>query len=1028
MPRFMQQSGVVNMLARKGVLTRREAQQACAALNVREVQWPSDPQIGDGAVLYLDGLAVSHLQILGLLSKLHRAGITAFVSSSEIEEADALISYDEKASDVVAIVERLRHRLRAGLESGRVQLGKAIRSDHGAGPGDAVSHPTIDMLRLVANADVGVVDDRFVNQHGSMSLESTSRPLITTVDLLDVLVERGALSAERRQDGLTRLRQAHFALTPLTAEELNTLIGNGTVSGETLEETAELKAIREGIQRVQMSDMLQSPKELPWMNGVTQACVACLKEQWRNGFDEAGAVARSDWLLALSDVRAWTHRLDENVEQMKERHRNWCLMLMILPTSQKQPVKEAYWRWFDSRVLEPLQDEDSDAYQYLVEWAKEHVAGSVETCERDLEEQDGTDALRHTFVRFALEFLPPRLRSSLLDDSEFVERWDLALIAGVTLGKDGPSFQRDRLYASIREAIRAPGEEVDVEDDEKARWRVKAQKRNGGLSFALEDGGKALSIPDHSGLAEDHRTRMAWFTRATGEANLQEANLRDWKATIDRRPLSDDEFAELTGELELTPVMVYRNIHNGFMRGSMDIATLVPSERRYYYRLVGPRGSAVGVDGYIESEAGPLIDSLQEWDPTHGFLMSLLMCSKGKISESIRIDGFDEQQVLRIYEWIASRGDPISQIGAVEVALRNIEENRALEPLIERVVEGFIADDPNDDSGCFSLLSAMIVLVASELSGKRTVCGTEPFYRKQAAIAQASVVIRAIRESRVDSASVVKWAKTVGVEHVFFLQGLVDLRLEPRWLPDFVSPDQLRAEFVGRVLRAVMQCKGEIQSESLRGLLVGEDSRLARAAPWPFPMLPGPLEGELTSNQADIPDDVLKDLAAGLEADQLEPRSFAGIVNMALLYKMPASQAGLAAAALRRVRYSIEYSDDESSIFSLIGGLANVAAVSRATDLAETLRVLARVMRRRKRLVADPGDELRIAMVAAASHEGLEDWAQFAGEWITELAFEVVERDAARSFLPKLRRLVQIEPALARHCAIADAALACVAR
>ena len=116
---------VINKLAQKGVLTSRETQEACVALNVREVQWPSEPHIADGAVLYLDELTVSHLQVLGLLSKLHRAGITAFVSSSEVEEADDLISYDMKASDVVSIVERLRFRLREGLENEKLRLGKA---------------------------------------------------------------------------------------------------------------------------------------------------------------------------------------------------------------------------------------------------------------------------------------------------------------------------------------------------------------------------------------------------------------------------------------------------------------------------------------------------------------------------------------------------------------------------------------------------------------------------------------------------------------------------------------------------------------------------------------------------------------------------------------------------------------------------------------------------------------------------------------------------------------------------------------
>ena len=638
------------------------------------------------------------------------------------------------------------------------------------------------------------------------------------------------------------------------------------------------------------------------------------------------------------------------------------------------------------------------------------------------------DLIRHILVKVAEEVLPPRVRSSLLDDQEFVERWDLAAIAGVTLGKDGPSFQRDRFYRSIREAIHAPGNEISIEDDKTVTWRITAQENNERLSFSLEDGEKHFTISDHSGLAEEHSIRVAWFERAAHEVNLEDAVFRDWKASIDSRPLNDDEFAELTGELNLTPVCIYQNLQTGFSHGSVDIATLVPRERRYYDRLIGPCGSAADADSYIDAGAAPLIDRLQEWKPNLGLLISLLMCSKGTVSESMRIDNFDAEELVRTYEWLANKGDPISQIGAVEVALRHIDGNWELETLIERMVEGFIADGPDDDGGCFSLLSAMIVLVASELSRRRILDGTRPFYRKQAAIAQASLIIRAINESRVDPASVVEWTKTGGVGHIFFLQGLIDLRVEPRWLPDFVSPYQLRAEFIGRVANAVKLCEGEIHSQSLRRLLLGKDSSLATAAQWPYPILPGPLEGEFALNQPSIPDEVLKDVAAGLEADHLEPNSFAGLVNMALLFKMSVSQADLAATALRRVRYSIENADDDSTIFGMIGGLATVAAVTRSTDLAETLRVLVRVMRRRKRFNADPDDEMRIAMVAAASHEGLEDWARFAGEWISEIAFEVVEKESARSFLTNIRRVVKIEPALAYHCAAADAALASIGR
>ena len=638
------------------------------------------------------------------------------------------------------------------------------------------------------------------------------------------------------------------------------------------------------------------------------------------------------------------------------------------------------------------------------------------------------NAMRLTLVAAALDFLPRRLRNSLLDDNEFVERWDLANIASVTLGKGGPSFHREQFYGGIRESIREPRREVLISDDKSENWRITARAVTEGFSFILENGPKHLSIGDHSGLADDQSIRGAWLDRVAREVNLEMDEFQKWKARMDGAPLDDQEFAELTDELELRPVRNFRNLQAGISRGSIDIATLVQSERRYYDLLVGSLGSSVDTVGYIEGGATRLINRLQKWEPTLGFLYSLLMCSKGAVSERIGTEKLGSEQLLRTYEWLANQGDPVSQIGAVEVALRDIEKHPELEPFIERMVERFIDDDPDHSGGCFALLSAMIVLVASELTRKRILEDVRPFYRKQASIAQASLIIRGIYESHLDAASVVEWSKASGFGHIFFLQGLVDLRAEPRWLPDFVSPYQLRAEFVGRLTNALERCHKNIRSDSLRRLLIGEDSRLAMSVAWPFRNLPGPLEGEISSELPTIPEGVLKEVATELETEHLEPNSFAALVNMALLFKMPTSHAGLAAKALRRVKYSIENADDGDSVFGLIGGLATVAAVTRGTDLAEELRVLVRVMRRRKRLNADPDDEMRVAMVAAASHEAVEDWARFAGEWMTELAFEVVEKESAQWFLPKLRRLVQVEPALARHCAAADAALESVAR
>ena len=632
-------------------------------------------------------------------------------------------------------------------------------------------------------------------------------------------------------------------------------------------------------------------------------------------------------------------------------------------------------------------------------------------------------SLQDALVATAFEHFPPRLRRSLLSDKKFLARWNVPVISGVTLGKNGPSFQRDQLYDGIRAAIRQPGSNVCITDREKVTWKITARSENDEFSFVLESAGKQFSLIDHSALAEDPSIRIVWFEKTAREVNIEDSVCEFWRGRIAGEPLNDDEFDEIVSELALTPVRIYRTLQSSFEQGSADIATLIPNELRYYERLVGSFDSVMRVMDYVKGEAAPLIVRLQDWDPIQGFLFSLLMCSKSTISETIRIDQLDAEHLVRTYDWLATQGDPISQIGAVEVALSHIDTHPELEPLLTQMIEKFIADDPDNDGGCFSLLSAMIVLVASELTRRGTLESVPPFYRKQVAITQASLIVRAINGSEVEPTSVAKWAKTRGVGHIFFLQGLIDLRVEPRWLPDFVSAYQLRAEFIGRVSNAVHKFEGKIQSQSLRSLLVGKDSKLANSIQWPFQVLPGPLEGGMPAKQP-IPDDILKDLTAALETDHLEPNSFAILVNIALLFDLPVSQAELVATALRRVKYSIEYGSDKSNIFGLISGLAIVAAVTRGTELAEELRVLVRVMKRKKQLDLDPDDEMRIAMIAAASHEGLEGWARFAGEWITEIAFQVVEKGATQRFLPKLRRLVQIEPALARHCAAADAALA----
>ena len=127
---------IVEKLRQTGQITAQEKQKARAYLQLHENPWPSQPEVMDGAVLYLAELAVTYLLHVGMLGKLRAGGLRAIASSRAISEADAFIAYGQIAEKVEEKIERIRSAVSAGIESGKIKLGKrprGVRRDMGRG-------------------------------------------------------------------------------------------------------------------------------------------------------------------------------------------------------------------------------------------------------------------------------------------------------------------------------------------------------------------------------------------------------------------------------------------------------------------------------------------------------------------------------------------------------------------------------------------------------------------------------------------------------------------------------------------------------------------------------------------------------------------------------------------------------------------------------------------------------------------------------------------------------------------------------
>ncbi|MGE3392646.1 MAG: hypothetical protein AB7O21_21765, partial [Gammaproteobacteria bacterium] len=167
-------------------------------------------------------------------------------------------------------------------------------------------------------------------------------------------------------------------------------------------------------------------------------------------------------------------------------------------------------------------------------------------------------------------------------------------------------------------------------------------------------------------------------------------------------------------------------------------------------------------------------------------------------------------------------------------------------------------------------------------------------------------------------------------------------------------------------------------------------------------------------------------LSEAIEAqleNELGPSAFIALINSAMIFRVDAGQADLAAKALKLGNHRLAIVEDKSQILGIVNGLATVAAVARNAALADELRILMRMYRRDPQFRFSIEEDMRVCLVAAASRAELSDWRDFAGEWLTELAFGEFEGEDGNVLLSHLQCLCHSVPDLWVSCGKADAAL-----
>ncbi len=150
----------------------------------------------------------------------------------------------------------------------------------------------------------------------------------------------------------------------------------------------------------------------------------------------------------------------------------------------------------------------------------------------------------------ALRVFPQQVRSALLNDSEFRDRFSLRVDAVVRLNA-GAEFTRSALFRAAREALGGRASSVEIASKDGTIWQVSHDSATGVI---VSRESRVVCLSEFMGLSPDAKARLAWFDRQTTTFRVTDDRIGRWREILAERSLEDEEVDHLLNEFRLTPV------------------------------------------------------------------------------------------------------------------------------------------------------------------------------------------------------------------------------------------------------------------------------------------------------------------------------------------------------------------------------------------------------------------------------------------------------------------------------------------
>ncbi|MFC0260261.1 HTH domain-containing protein [Achromobacter marplatensis] len=378
---------ILEALLNEGLITQAHGDEARQSMD--RTQRGARQAIPPNTPLYLNGASVQYLNHAKLLQPLLNSTHEVFIHKSTLEEWHALLETEPMTDELIEAVNGLRKIIRSALISGKVKFLAQNRKQ-----GDMLNATTMlplhDLLGDYLNVDAVVLDDRMLGNNIEL-VDSTGKsvPILSSLDVLDVLIRKGVLSETERREALHQLRAQCFFCIPILPDDVDFYLNQAPIEDGQLKETAELRTLRQYLARLNATDVLCTDADLTYHESLWKLAHLLIGRLWTNGSIPTNeATIKSDWIVdhVLPDL-ALAMRFSPGFELRIEEVAATQLSLFLGVPTADPARRTAYANWVESCRILPLLPANSQVLEFVADQAAQSLARRTLEIANELEKK-----------------------------------------------------------------------------------------------------------------------------------------------------------------------------------------------------------------------------------------------------------------------------------------------------------------------------------------------------------------------------------------------------------------------------------------------------------------------------------------------------------------------------------------------------------------------------------------------------------------------------------------------------------------